>query len=373
MTIPREDAMQAAGRAAKAAKEAKPNGPAIDARSLYWTVEDIVELKPPAWLVAGLIPRGAKVLSFGGSGGYKSVHAVDLGCHLAHGMNYHGLATIRCPLCYIANEDAYGLAVHHIQGWHRYHGKPSGRVIVIPGNVKLDQPDDVQTILAAARHAFGKERPLFVVDTWDRSLNGDQDRTADVNPGLNALDALLAAGVATLTNSHSPWGDKSRTKGSVTFWANHDTRLKAEKNETTKRGTLKVIHHKHAKDGLVLTFDFDLYEFQGHPAAAKITTLIPRRIYDAPTIQPPKPSSNARTRLTDEQSLALQALQDEADQARRWDFSFPTAQEIWVRCDAIDQDLTEPQQGKRAHRLRQQLAKRGLIKLDAQLIRLVGP
>ena len=104
--------------------------------------------------------------------------------------------------------------MHHLQGWHRYYGKPDGRVIVIHGNVKLDQPDDVQKILAAARDAFGDERPVFVIDTWDRSLNGDQNQTTDVNPALTGLDTLIAAGAGTTTISHSPWGGKERTKGS---------------------------------------------------------------------------------------------------------------------------------------------------------------
>jgi hypothetical protein len=213
-------------------EQPKANGKA-GIRSSYWTLDDIAELEPPDWLIEGLIPRSAKAIIFGESGHYKSIHAVDLFCRAAHGMDYHGLETAACPVCFIANEDAYGLAVHHVQGWHRYYGKPTGRVIVSPGNTKLDTPEDVQRAIDSARDAFGEERAAFVIDTWDRSLNGDQNQTTDVNPALTGLDALVSAGAATVTISHSPWSAKDRTKGSVTFWANHDARLKAEKDEAT--------------------------------------------------------------------------------------------------------------------------------------------
>lgn len=343
-----------------------------DIRSLYWTLDDIENLEPPEWLVEELIPRRAKALIFGESGHYKSIHMVDMFCRAAHGMDYHGVRAKTFPVCFVANEDAYGLAKHHVLGWHRYYGKPTGRAIVIPGNVKLDNAEDVQKIVAAARDAFGEERPVFVIDTWDRSLNGDQNQTSDVNPGLTGLDALLAAAEATVTISHSPWSDKNRTKGSVTFWANHDTRLRAEKDEVTERGTIVVKHQKHAKNGFMVHFELELYEFDARNGA-KATTLIPQRVHDAPAQEVNKPNGKARDRLNDEQTLALQALREEAESTRCWDFPFADAQAIWVRRDAISDDLDEEAQRKRSWRLRQQLAKRGLIKLDGQLIRLVLP
>jgi hypothetical protein len=39
-------------------------------------------------------------------------------------------------------------------------------VIVMPGNTKLDQPEDVERAIACARDAFGEQRPIFVIDTW---------------------------------------------------------------------------------------------------------------------------------------------------------------------------------------------------------------
>ena len=256
MMTPFEDVtVEAAGREAERAQQAKANGaddrPKVPIRSLYWTLEDIAGLAPPEWIIEGLLPRRTKILIFGESGHYKTMHAVDQLCRVAHGMDCHGLAVpASFPVVFLANEDAYGLAVQRVQGWHQYHGKPDGRVIIIPGNTCLDRQEDVERAVACARDAFGDTRPVFAIDTWDRSITGNPNSTEDVNPALTGLDTLLAAGEATVTISHSPWSDKNRTKGAVTFWANHDTRIKAEKDEVTGRGVLTVIHQKNARAGL---------------------------------------------------------------------------------------------------------------------------
>jgi hypothetical protein len=355
-------------------KPTKPNSEdkAEPERAPYWTLDDIEALADPEWIVDGLIARFWKTLSFGESGTYKSHLAVDRYCRVAHGMDYHGLATISCPICFVANEDAYGLAIHRVQGWHRYHGKPAGRVIVIPGNVKLDRPEDIQKIIASTHHAFGDQKVGYVIDTWDRSLCGNPNEASTVNPALDGLDALLAAnGVFTDTISHSPWSDRERTKGPVTFWANHDTRLKYEKNELSGRGTVKVVHHKNAAPGLLLTFEFEQFEFQRRTGAT-VKTLVPLRDRLASTEAPPKPKGNGRLRLTDTQHLAIEALRDDAAVSKRWDFSFADAQALWTNRDVISADTDRKDQQTRASRLRKQLAKRKLIRLDGQLIRLVA-
>ena len=341
--------------AEKSAGAPKGNSAQQPIRSRYWDLEDIEKLEDPEWIVERLIAKSWKTLSFGESGTYKSHHAVDRYCHVGHDMPYHGLAVSTCPICFIANEDAYGLAVHRVEGWHKHYGKPTGRVIVIPGNVKLDRPEDVQTAITATRDAFGDDtRVGYVIDTWDRSLTGNPNDAAVVNPALDGLEALLAAnGAFTDTISHSPWNDRERTKGPVTFWANHDTRLKYEKFEASGRGTIKVVHHKNAPPGFLLTFEFEQFTFK-RKSGANVSTIIPKRDFDASTkaaaVTPSKPNGKARDQLTDTQHLAVEALREEAETSRRWDFSFADAQAIWTRRDVIDGDLPAEPLRKRACR-----------------------
>jgi hypothetical protein len=319
MSLSREQAQAAASRAkSKQQKQGpKPNGaterPQQSAiRSAYWTLDDIKELDAPKWIIEGLLASRTKALIFGESGGYKTLHVVDMLCRIAHAMDYHGISVATPhPVCFIANEDAYGLAVLRVQGWHLHYGRPGGRIIVLPCNTKLDQPEDVERAIACARDAFGEERPIFAVDTWDRSMSGNPNSTEDVNPALNGLDALLVAGELTVTISHSPWSDKNRTKGAVTFWANHDTRMKSERHEATGRGIIEVLHHKNARAGLTLAFEFEEFAFdhRGSP----VDTLIPQRDFG---YQPGKASGKPRRLGANEQILVdalTKAIADQID------------------------------------------------------------
>jgi AAA domain len=195
-------------------------GPAGDGlRAHYWTLEDIESLAPPEWLIAGLVPRGGKFLTFGPSGHYKSTIAVDMTLAIAHGLPWHGLEVQAVPAAILANEDPRGLAVQHVLGWHRYHDRPPGRVVVIHTNIRLDSRAEVDRVKKIAGEAFPGERPGFLIDTWDRSISGSPDKTEDVNPALDGLQALLDVGSYTGVVSHSPWTDVGRAKGAVTFWA----------------------------------------------------------------------------------------------------------------------------------------------------------
>jgi hypothetical protein len=84
-------------------------------------------------------------------------------------------------------------------------------------------------------------------------------------------------------NSRSPSRTRPGTirtapRGAVTFWANHETRIKAEKDEETGRGTLDVVHHKNARAGLKLEFEFEQFDFEHRNTPTD--TLIPKRNYD---------------------------------------------------------------------------------------------
>jgi hypothetical protein len=347
------------------AKTRGGNGATPPIRSLCWTLDDIWRLPAPTWMIEGFLQCNSKALIFGESGDYKTTHAVDAMCRVAHGLTYHGLAVVSVPVCFIANEDRYGLAVQRVGGWHAYHGRPSGRVIITTTDVKLDRPEHVEQVLAICRDAFGDQRPAFVIDTWDRSISGDPNSTQDINPALNGLDTLLAAGELTLTISHSPWSDKNRTKGAVSFWANHDTRILAERDKDNDRGTLKIIHQKNARADLELAFDFEEVKFDHQGTTT--STLIQVRDFDHQSAERVK---TGKKQLPAKQQLALKALQDEAAATKRWEFTHAEAMDLWIRRGAIDGDKPANSQRARASDLRAALATRNLIKIEGVRIRL---
>ena len=262
----------------------KPNGRAAPGPVepfAFWRVLDMRGLKPPAFVVDRIIPNGSRTLIIAPSGHYKTMTAVDLVMSIAYRTDFHGLAVESMPIIYIANEDAYGVARQRILGWLDYYGYQEERIVVIPGDVLLSDPDTPARILATGAAAFPGQRFGVVLDTWDKSLGGDPDKTAEVVPAVLRMEELTRGGTCAfvLTLAHTPWSNSDRSKGSVAFWASQEARIKVERNEQTGEGSLDVLHVKNGQPGLHLEFEYEMHEFGAENERA--STLIPIRKMDA--------------------------------------------------------------------------------------------
>jgi hypothetical protein len=260
----------------------------------FWRVGDMRALKAPRHVVEGLIPDQALALIFAPSGHYKTMAAVDLVLSVAYSNDFHGLEVESMPIVYVANEDAYGVARQRVLGWLDFHGHEDERIVIIPGDVLLNDPDTPARILATARAAFPNDKRFGVVlDTWDKSIGGDPDKTSEVVPAVRAMEALLKAGAAfVLTLSHTPWSNSERSKGSVTSWASYAARIKTERDEVTGAGTLTLLHMKNGTSGLQLKFEYERHTFEVEGETT--TTLIPKRLMEAPTKAQPDTGKKRR-------------------------------------------------------------------------------
>jgi AAA domain len=271
----------------------KPNGAEPSAAPVepfpFWRLANMRALKAPSYIVDRIIPDRSRTLIIAPSGHYKTMTAVDLVLSIAFKADFHGLAVEPMPIIYVANEDAYGVARQRILGWLDYHRHQDERIIVIPGDVLLNDPGTPARILATGAAAFPGQRFGVVLDTWDKSIGGDPDKTAEVVPAVMRTEELTKSGVCAfvLTLAHSPWSNSDRSKGSVTFWASQESRIKVERNDETGSGTLDVLHIKNGQPGLHLEFDYEVHEFGTE--SERSSTLIPIRRMDASERRQPKP------------------------------------------------------------------------------------
>ena len=272
----------------------------------FWRVADMRALKPPTYIVDRLIPDNALTLIFAPSGHYKTMTAVDLVLSLAYKNDFHGLALEPMPIVYVANEDAYGVARQRIVGWLDYYGHDGERIVVIPGDVLLSDPDTPARILATGAVAFPGERFGVVLDTWDKSIGGDPDKTSEVVPAVRRMEEMTKGGVCAfvLTLSHTPWNNPDRSKGSVAFWASQASRIKAERNEETGYGTLEVLHMKNGQANLRLEFEYETHEFG--TKGERSTTLIPIRRMGASEQR--QPAKKPKRKLGANEKIVLDCL-----------------------------------------------------------------
>ena len=100
---------------------AAPEQPGTSRRLRLTDDEELMSLADPGWLNDGRIPRGATAQLFGESGTLKSFVAVDLACHIALGLEWHGKSSQQGNVVYVCAEGVHGMK-HRVAAWKKYAG-----------------------------------------------------------------------------------------------------------------------------------------------------------------------------------------------------------------------------------------------------------
>jgi len=168
------------------------------------SVADLANLKPPAFLIDGILPAGGLSVLFGPSGCGKSLLAMDWALCIANGLAWYGQPARQGWVLYIAAEGRSGLGVR-VQAWMQARRQASvQRIRFLPDAVNLLSVD----ALAKARRTLASlpEPPVAVViDTMARSMiGGDENAARDVGMFIAAADTLCKpSGAARLIIHHT--------------------------------------------------------------------------------------------------------------------------------------------------------------------------
>ena len=218
--------------------------------------QQMMQMPAPAWLIEGILPERALTLMFGDSNSFKSFLAVDMACHIAIGLDWHGQTAKQGLVVYIAAEGAYNLARQRIAGWADYHGVIPDDLYLIPQGLTLDNQKTLQH-LQAAIDALPVEPVLLVSDVLAGTIEGSDSEIEVIQRRLMATRQLIERyQLAELMITHSGWSQKARARGSTHLWGSADTRLRVVRKEQAYATTLKLERHKDAESGA--RFDFTL-------------------------------------------------------------------------------------------------------------------
>jgi hypothetical protein len=200
------------------------------------TRADQIEVRPPQWLLRGMIERDSFALIFGDPGCGKSFLAIDWACRIATGTPWRGHAVKRGPVVYVAGEGQQGFG-RRIQAWSEHHGVSLAEVPLYSAPaVAIPDPTDVAALIetidfhvAVGAAAVGNPS-LVVIDTLARCFGGDDESaTQDMNKFVAACDVIRRRyGCTVLVVHHSGHGDKSRARGAIALKAALDTEYRLE-------------------------------------------------------------------------------------------------------------------------------------------------
>ena len=184
------------------------------------TYAEMVAMPQADWLVEDVIPDRAKSVLYGPSNSFKSFHATDLGCSVSTGRSYHGKATTKRKVIYVANEGANGVGRKRIPAWMAAHKIPlneRGNIYLVTAETILPNETSRNNLLAAIRTIVEPDEEFFlIVDVMRGTMNGSENDDEAAHAWTSAAEILIAEGAALLTITHSPYSEDGRMRGHFT-------------------------------------------------------------------------------------------------------------------------------------------------------------
>ena len=198
--------------------------PPPPSRQIALTRADQIEIRPPDWLMRGVLERNAFAQVFGDPGCGKSFLAIDWACRVATGTPWAGRTVKGGPVIYVAGEGQQGFG-RRIRAWSEHHGVGlDGVPLYLSPAVAMPDPGDLLAILSAIDTgvvALGRPPVLIVLDTLARNFGGgDENATQDMGRFVMACDVLrVRYGCTVLVVHHTGHADKSRARGAIALKA----------------------------------------------------------------------------------------------------------------------------------------------------------
>jgi|GEM_PF-5897546 len=199
-------------------------------RGRFMSVDEVLSLPPPQWLVHGLVPLESVGVLYGPSGSLKSFLAFHLAACCATGREaFPEYGCKDADAFYIAAEGGHGFKLR-TQAWIKHHGTKPDRLHLLPGSVYLDKDGEAEKLAEEVNAlSLSDDRKLIVVDTLSANFTG-KENTDDVARFLQRCAKLARMCTATVIIVHHTGkdGDKQE-RGHYSIRANADFSIRMDR------------------------------------------------------------------------------------------------------------------------------------------------
>lgn len=228
------DMAQLSGQEAVAALFAASAGPDVfETLSL----DELVNMPAPTWLIDGLIPQHGLVLLYGRPGEHKTFIAVDGSLRVAYGLDWHGRAVKRVGVLYIAGEGRFGIG-QRIKGWRKKHGLAGvdAPFKLLPVAVHMLDPANVEKLkrtIDQVREEVDFEIGMVVIDTVSRAIPGQDENSQEaMSLFVDACAEIQNHCGGVVIGIHHSGKDADRgMRGSTVLLGGCDTAIRVAKEE----------------------------------------------------------------------------------------------------------------------------------------------
>ncbi|MFC7002505.1 AAA family ATPase [Pseudobowmanella zhangzhouensis] len=211
----------------------------------------------PSWLIKGVLPFERIGLIFGAPGDFKSFVTLDMLCHMANGMDWHGHRVSR-PIrtLYVCGEGQSG--VHkRLRAWCKHHGRKGTTIYTTNEPVPFLDLQAINALMDKAIASMDEAPEVIVLDTLNRNFgDGDENSTSDMTRFIDNLKYVYSKyNCMVIPVHHSGNSESDRARGSSALKGAVDVEFKvfvenkAEmERDPTLQPVIKVVNTK-MKDG----------------------------------------------------------------------------------------------------------------------------
>lgn len=214
--------------------------PARPHRFKRWSIEELIELPPPAWTVEGIVLERSLGMLYGEPKSFKTFIALDLALCVATGRPFHGVDVVQGRVCYVAAEGHPAETRDRILAWCRENGVEAselrGRFALVISGVQLDKPDSVKEFIRLDPAPCD----LMFFDTLNRNMEGHENDTQDMTRVVAGCDLVRRTLNTAVIVVHHTGVNQARERGSTVMRGAVDARLRVSFNKQANVATLLV-------------------------------------------------------------------------------------------------------------------------------------
>jgi hypothetical protein len=189
---------------------------------------------PLKWVIKHWLPDYGVSMVYGESGSGKTFITLDMACHIAAGMDWHGNRTKEGVVIYMAGEGNYGLR-QRVAAWCKAHQITKLDNLLISNKaIDMDSPSAAAQIIGAVRELTTEDAAMIFVDTVNNHMKGDENSAQDTRNMLNAVHIVgraLNAGMCLNHHVGVSIEAKQRARGSSAWRASLDSQILISKKD----------------------------------------------------------------------------------------------------------------------------------------------
>jgi len=215
-------------------------------RLVLRSLDDIHEIPPRTYLLAGVLARGELSVVWGEPKSGKSFLALRLAYGIACGKGMFGREASRARVLYVAGEGSAGLS-ERLKALRQTLGNDGGNFCYLTQPIDINPAHDLQYIVNIVRE---NKISLIVVDTLARNFgDGDENSARDMGRFIHNIDIIRETTGAHVLIIHHATKEGGTARGSGALAGAADIVMKVTKATKCNPYKFSIVNAKDDPDG----------------------------------------------------------------------------------------------------------------------------